>query len=97
MVLNIWTIKRPDNANVTEKHVAVTRPYITAFRVPLSHSSYFFAPILQPVIMAFAYASAAPTQYEKLAICIAYERAVTFIPSVSIWFIKHTINVIATL
>ena len=27
---------------------------------------------------------AAPTQYEKFAICIAYERAVTFIPSTSI-------------
>ena len=71
--------------------------FYEAFRVPLSHSSYFFAPILQPVIIAFACASAAPTQYEKLAICIAYERAVTFIPSVSIWFIKRTINVIATL
>ena len=55
------TIKCPDNANATEKHVAVMRPYSTAFRVPLSHSSNSFAPILQPVIIALACASAAPT------------------------------------
>ena len=82
--VNICTIKCPDTANVTEKHVAVIRPYITAFLVPLSHSSNSFAPILQPVIIALACARAAPTQYEKFAICIAYERAVTFIPSASI-------------
>ena len=47
-------IKCPDIANAAEKHVAVIRPYITAFRVPLSHSSNSFAPILQPVIIALA-------------------------------------------
>ena len=42
------------NANITEKQVAVMIPYIAAFLVPLLHSSNSFAPILQPVIIAFA-------------------------------------------
>ena len=52
--VNICTIKCPANANVTEKQVAVMIPYIAAFLVPLLHSSNSFAPILQPVIIAFA-------------------------------------------
>ena len=52
--VNICTIKCPANANVTEKHVAVMIPHIAAFLVPLLHFSNSFAPILQPVIIAFA-------------------------------------------
>ena len=50
--------KMSGHCKCAEKHVAVIRPYITAFRVPLSHSSNSFAPILQPVIIALACASA---------------------------------------
>lgn len=66
---------------MSQKNTSLLQDHIPQlFSYPLSHSSYSFAPILQPVIIALACASAAPIQYEKSAICIAYERAVTFIP-----------------
>ncbi len=53
-------------ANRNSVPIASTAPIAADFFVCLSHISYFPAPMYHPVIMAFACASALPTQKDKL-------------------------------